>query len=222
MAKAPMSVIIPVRDGAKFIGEALQSIYEQTCQPEEVIVIDDGSTDDTPAEVRRFAEVRYIRQPALGDLHAKNHGVRAAGKPYLAFLDADDLWPPRRNEIQVGAFAEDPRLDFVYGLVIQFAGSPAEAVIQSGDATPARLFGSVTIRRDSLSKVGPFATDWRVGGLVEWWTRVADVGLRGKCVPELALLRRIHDSNLGRTVKEPMRDYLSVLHAVVNRRRGRQ
>jgi glycosyltransferase involved in cell wall biosynthesis len=222
MAKAPVSVIIAVRDGAKFISEALQSVYEQTWPPEDVIVIDDGSIDETSARVRRFSEARYVRQPPLGFAHAKNHGVRLASQPYLAFLDADDLWPPTKTEIQLNVLANDLNLDFVYGLVVQFVGSPTQAMSQSAFAPAARVLGSVTIKRDSLRKVGLFATDWIVGSAIEWWTRAGDLGLQGKCVPQLALLRRIHETNLGRITHEPMRDYLSILHSVVNRRREGQ
>jgi glycosyltransferase involved in cell wall biosynthesis len=222
MRKAPVSLIIAVRDGEKFITEALQSVYDQTCPPEEVIVVDDGSIDETATLVQRFADVLYVRQSALGFAHAKNQGARLASKPYLAFLDSDDLWPPTKTETQLDALSTAPELDFVYGLVAEFVGPSDDAGARSAAAWPSRVLGSVTIRSDSLRMVGPFATDLDIGTALEWWTRADDLGLRGKCVQELALLRRIHETNFGRRAHEPMRGYLRLLHSVVNRRRADQ
>jgi len=217
-----VSLIIAVRDGAKFIGEALQSVREQTCPPAEIIVVDDGSTDETPEQVRQFSEVRYVRQAALGFAQAKNYGVGLASKPYLAFLDSDDLWPPIKTELQLDTLSNAPELDFVYGLVVEFVGTSSQATARSAAATPSRLLGSVMIRRDSLRKVGLFATDLTIGTAIEWWTRAEDLGLRGKCLPELALWRRIHETNMGRVARAPLREYLKILHSVVNRRRASQ
>jgi glycosyltransferase involved in cell wall biosynthesis len=222
MEKAPVSVVIPARNAAAFIGEALQSVFEQTCRPEEIIVIDDGSTDDTCAQVSRFPGVLCVSQPALGLPHALNHGLRLATKPYFAFIDADDLWPPTKTEIQLGALSSDADLDFVFGLVIQFSGRPMPDVLLSGHAAPGRMMASLTIKRDSFGRVGPFATERNVGSSLEWWARAKEIDLRGKLVPEVALLRRIHENNLGRTAQDPMRDYLGILHSVVNRRRQKR
>lgn len=224
MAKAPVTAIIAVRNGAEFIGQALHSVYQQTLPPEEVIVVDDGSTDETAVELQSFPEVCVVRQAARGQLHAQNQGVRLASKPYLTFIDADDVWLPTAVESLLAAHSSDAELDFVYGLVAQFSGSATAAAAHLATkpdvAAPGRALGAMIMKRKSFLKVGPFPTRWTIGGHLEWWTRVDDVGLRGKIVPEVVLLRRIHERNLGRTAPEPMRDYLNVLHSIVNRRRG--
>jgi len=222
MAKVPATVIIAVRNGADFIGEALQSVFDQTRAPEEVIVIDDGSTDQTPTEVRRFTKALYVRQPALGFAHAQNHGVRRASKPFVTFLDADDLWHPTKTEDQFDVLSNDAELDFVFGNVVQFSGCASQALTRAAAPVAGRLFGALTIRLDSFKKVGPFTTAWTVGSPIDWWVRADDVGLRGKFISKIALLRRIHDRNNGRTTHEPMRDYLSILHSVMKRRREKR
>ena len=222
MDKAPVSVIMAVRNGADYIGEALQSVLDQTRVPDEIIVIDDGSIDQTPSEVRRFPEALYVRRPPLGFFHALNYGLSRASNPYIAFLDADDLWTPKKTEVQLDVFSNGDHLDFVSGHVVQFTGPSSQASSEGPAPVPGRIFGALTIRLDSFGRVGPLSTAWRVGGNVDWWARADEVGLRGQTIPDVALLRRIHDQNLGRVAYKPMHDYLGVLRSIVNRRREKQ
>src|SRR5262245_39118970 len=111
-----VSVIVAVYNGERFIADALRSILAQTAPADEVIVIDDGSTDGTGAVVARFPDVRCLRREANGgQASALNWGVASARGAYLAFLDADDVWEPDKLARQLAAFAADPALDVVYG-----------------------------------------------------------------------------------------------------------
>ena len=90
-----VTVAIPVYNGGRTIGAALQSVFEQTYTNYEVIVVDDGSTDDTAVQVTKWADrVRYQRQPNSGPASARNAALRSARGRYVAFLDADDVWLP--------------------------------------------------------------------------------------------------------------------------------
>ena len=92
---ANVSVVMTVRDGERYLGEALDSILQQQPSPGEVVVVDDGSRDRTPELLDAYAEhVTAIRQAAQGFASGVNHGIAAASLPVLAFLDADDLWTP--------------------------------------------------------------------------------------------------------------------------------
>lgn len=95
-----VSVVIPAYNAALWIAETLESVLAQTFQDFEVIVVDDGSTDDTAAVVARFARVRCIRTPNGGQASARNVGIRAAQGEYVAFVDADDLWSPDKLWLQ--------------------------------------------------------------------------------------------------------------------------
>ena len=108
-----VSVIIPTRNRADLVGEAMDSVVAQSYRPLEIIVVDDGSTDDTAAVVRRREEklgeglsLRYIRQENAGACAARNAGVRASSGAFLKFLDSDDLLEPDALEKQVGALRE--------------------------------------------------------------------------------------------------------------------
>jgi len=101
-----VSVIIPTYNRALYLAEAVRSALMQTYPRKEVIVIDDGSTDNTGEVIRDFKDrVRYIRQPRLGKSQARNHGIRVAQGELIAFLDSDDIWLPSKLESQVRLFS---------------------------------------------------------------------------------------------------------------------
>lgn len=104
-----VSAIIPTYNRAGRLGQALESVVAQNRPPEEIIVVDDGSTDETAALVaQRFPSVRYIYQPRSGVSSARNRGIEAAGGEWLAFLDSDDCWMPDKLARQVDALRSRP------------------------------------------------------------------------------------------------------------------
>jgi len=104
-----VSVIIPAYNCGRYLAAAIQSALDQTVPPAEIIVVDDGSTDDTASVAQSFGNrIRYIRQPNAGPAAARNHGAQVATGDWLAFLDADDEWLPWRLEVQLALAAEYP------------------------------------------------------------------------------------------------------------------
>ena len=104
-----VSVIIPTYNSGPFVTETIDSVLCQTHPHREIIVVDDGSTDDTPARVRHYgSKISYIRQSNAGVGAARNIGIRAASGDYLAFLDSDDLWLPEKLEVQLAVAARYP------------------------------------------------------------------------------------------------------------------
>src|SRR5919205_4589183 len=103
----PIIVIIPVYNGESYVAEAIESILDQTYRPAEVIVVDDGSTDNTAEVVKRFGDVvQYHHQPNRGAGAARNRGVELSHGEFLAFLDADDLWHKDKLAHQIQAFKD--------------------------------------------------------------------------------------------------------------------
>jgi glycosyltransferase involved in cell wall biosynthesis len=103
-----VTVIIPCYNAAPFLRETLESVMNQTQLPLEVLVIDDGSTDDSAAIAESFdPPVRVIRQPNRGESVARNRGIDEARGVWLAFLDADDLWHPTKTETLLAAATDD-------------------------------------------------------------------------------------------------------------------
>jgi glycosyltransferase involved in cell wall biosynthesis len=115
MSSAPLvSVVMPVYNGARYLRQALESALTQTYRPLEIVVVDDGSTDDTPALLAEFGDkIRSIRQQNSGSAAARNAALRAARGELIAFLDADDLWLPRKLAVQVDYLRDHPEVDLV-------------------------------------------------------------------------------------------------------------
>jgi glycosyltransferase involved in cell wall biosynthesis len=110
-----ISVIIPTYNYARYLREAVDSALGQTYAPIEVIVIDDGSTDATPEVLASYGDrIRVIRQKNQGVAVARNAGIASARGKYLAFLDSDDIWYPRKLELQIARFDADPSLGLVH------------------------------------------------------------------------------------------------------------
>ena len=101
--------------------QAIESVLAQTLPADEVVVVDDGSSDSTPDVVGRYrSRVLYRRQPNLGPGAARNLGIRESKGELLAFLDSDDLWLPEKLRLQKAALDEDPGLDLVFSHMSQF------------------------------------------------------------------------------------------------------
>jgi len=222
-----VSVIIPVHNGEAYLGEAIQSVLVQTLPADELIVIDDGSTDGTAAEAQRYgAKLRYVRQPHAGPGAARDHGIRIAKGDYLAFLDADDLWAPRKLELQMRAFEEEPELDLVFGHMDQFrspelAPDVAATLVCNEVPTPSPLISCLLARRSAFDRVGALRTDLK-NDFVDWYVRARDAGLRMRTLGELVSRRRMHPGNFTRRNKDLRQEYLHLLKMSLDRRRSRQ
>jgi glycosyltransferase involved in cell wall biosynthesis len=122
-----VTVAIPTYNRAAYLPDAIESVLVQTLRDFEVIVLDDGSTDETEAVVTPYLErVRYVRQANEGRSAARNAAVRIARGEFVAFCDSDDRWFPDRLERQIAAFSDDPALGMVHGQVelIDAQGGP--------------------------------------------------------------------------------------------------
>jgi glycosyltransferase involved in cell wall biosynthesis len=215
-------VIIPVHDGAAYLAEAVRSVLAQTVPADEVVVVDDGSADDSARIASAFGQpVRCVRQPHAGAAAARNRGVEEIDGEFVAFLDADDLWLSDKLARQLARLTSKPRVDMVFGLVRQFRSPELpKAADPSPAPQPGITFGAMLVTRAQLLKVGPFDTSFRVGEFVDWYARAADVGLRSDVIPEVVLLRRIHAGNMGRRERDSRVDYVRVVKAALDRRRS--
>jgi glycosyltransferase involved in cell wall biosynthesis len=212
-------VIIPVRAGAAVIGAALRSVAAQTLPPAETIVVDADSADGTREVAAAFARTRVINAPSARAGEGRNIGVGAATQPFIAFLDADDVWPEARTALLLAPLQRDPGIDMATGCMVQVREDSGGTLVPFGEPRASQLPSVAVIRREAFLRVGPFADDWAVGETVEWSARAADSGIVRATIPETVLLRRIHAGNLGRTTAAPMKSYLKILHTVVQRRR---
>jgi glycosyltransferase involved in cell wall biosynthesis len=221
-----VSVIVPVRDGERYLPEALESIVEQTLAPAEVIVVDDGSTDGTSGVAARFGPpVRCLRVAPAGVAAAVNRGVGAARGSLIALLDADDIWTRGKLGLQVAALERDRALDVVFGHVEHFVSPElAEAQRASIRVPPEPLAGysrgTMLARREAMERVGPFDSRWRVGEFVDWWARAVEAGLCAEMLPEVVMRRRLHGGNMGVRKRDDRADFARVVREALDRRRA--
>ncbi len=124
-----VSVIIPTYNYGRFIGKAIESVLAQTVPIHEIIVVDDGSTDETGQTVKAFGEqVHYIKQQNGGVCAARNNGVKNSSGDYIAFLDADDEWLPEKIEKQLAKFETDAKIGLVFCGMREFDFETGETI----------------------------------------------------------------------------------------------
>ena len=184
-----VSVIIPTYNYGRFVAGAIESALGQTCPSVEVIVVDDGSTDDTAEVVGKFGErVRYLRQENSGVGAARNRGVAEAVGEFIAFLDADDTWEPTKLEKQLAVFERDPEVGLVHCGMREFDSETGGTVAthvdgQAGWVADELLLwerpaiigpgGTIMVRRDAFEAVGGFDERMRVSEDWDFCYRVA-------------------------------------------------
>jgi len=123
-----VAVVIPVRDGERYLRETIESVLAQTLVPAEVIVVDDGSTDSSASIAAGYRpSTRVVSQRAAGLPTALNRGVAETTAELVAMLDADDIWPPSKLELQASQLAADPGLDAVFGHMKSFLSPDLDA-----------------------------------------------------------------------------------------------
>lgn len=218
------SVVITAWNRAAYLGEAVRSALAQTRAPREILVVDDGSTDDSAEIAESFGEpVRVLRRPHGGMAAALNTGVAAARGDVIAFLDSDDLWLPEKLGLQLGALESDSGLDGVYGWSDSFAcptlGAAERAQILV-PAEPAQAPGTscLAIRAALLERVGPFA-DFHAC-VLDWLNRAGELSARIHCIDAVLMRRRLHaDCQSVKQRERVRRSYLDVAKAALDRRR---
>jgi glycosyltransferase involved in cell wall biosynthesis len=213
---ASMSVIVPMFNAERYIAEAIQSVFDQTHPPAEIIIVDDGSTDGSAVIAQSYApRARYLSQANLGPAAARNLGIECATGDLLAFLDADDLWTPDKLARQVQVLKTDPAREAVLGRIENFISpelgederrSLAKAATQTGNFH----IGALLIRRAAFLRVGCFDARWRHGEFIEWWARALRLNLIYTVLPDLVLRRRLHTDNLTRRERN-RQEYLPML-----------
>lgn len=206
-----VSVIIPTYNRAHYLGAAIDSVLGQTSTDHEVIVVDDGSTDDTRAVVEQYgSHVRYVYQEHCGLCGVtRNRGIMLARSPWIALLDSDDLWLPEKLERQIAYAERHPEMGLIYCDAWYFDGATnadlyrwhTRCRFDEGWVGPALLenlfilMPAVLVRRTVLDDVGLFS-EWADAELLLRIAATHQIGF----VPEALVRVRIHAGNSSRGV----------------------
>jgi glycosyltransferase involved in cell wall biosynthesis len=232
LSSARFTVVIPAFNAARTIGSSIRSVLQQTEQDFEIVVVDDGSTDDTVECARSFAadpRVRVISQRNKGPSAARNAAVAAARGSYVSMLDADDLWLPEYLEVMGRALDANADAPFAYtdAWVLddgtgRIRRTPAMFYQRPPSTVPdARAFfllllernfvyTSVTVRRSVLEEVGSYDEDLSTGEDWDLWLRIVGRGMRPVRPPGRLAIHRNHPSSLVNDTQKMTRNICKV------------
>jgi glycosyltransferase involved in cell wall biosynthesis len=191
-----VSIVIPVYNGARYLADAIECALHQTHSPVEVIVVDDGSTDDTTDVIARFAEVRCVSQANRGPAAARNRGVAMSVGGLVTFCDSDDRYRRTKVAAQVAYLREQPGAGCVLvGHETFYEPGVARAHWErdEGGTQPQ----SAMVRRAVFDDVGGFDPAFRFAEGIEWLARVQATGVIIGVLDEVHVDRRIHGENLS-------------------------
>lgn len=207
-----VSVIIPVYNGDRFLAEAIESVFRQTYQDYETIVVDDGSTDRTRQVLETYShKIRYFYQENQGSSVARNLGIKEAQGEFIAFLDADDFWLlPEKLAEQVNCFEQQPNLGSVHTgwRIVNQRGEKIinlepwhdlpELNLETWLMHKPVLTSGMVIRQNWLERVGGFDNELRQSHDVDLVLRLALMGCQATWWHQVAVGYRLHDGNTTR------------------------
>jgi len=230
-----ISVVIPAYNSAVFLPDCVKSIRQQTVPVHEIIIVDDGSSDNTESVVKNLGDdIVYIKQKNQGPAAARNHGIQQATGDWIAFLDADDQWTHNKIEQQLNCLEKHPELQLIAG---DMAETNAQSEIEIGsmlayhnqldlfkqlDGAPlpnacASLVqknfiptGTVLARKESLIETGLFPENIRFGEDLALWAQIA-ARHPITCLADVLMLRRRHASNATDSNEDMLKGIVQVM-----------
>lgn len=224
MSDNAYAVVIPAYNAARTLDEAIQSVLAQTVAASDILVIDDGSTDDTADIAARYGgTVRVIRQANAGAAAATTVGLKSVSAPFVAGLDADDIWMRDKAERQLERFARAPHVDGLFCRVRRFQHGSDDR--WSGAISDGLSRSAMMLRASAVAAIGPVNDPGGARGrgeMIDWLQRGRELGLIFETLPEVLGLRRILPGSLSYgydTMSD--RGYLEVVRASLERRRAR-
>ncbi|QEL17168.1 glycosyltransferase family 2 protein [Limnoglobus roseus] len=222
--KPHVSVVMAAKNYARFLPAAVESVFAQTVADWELVIIDDGSTDETPTVVKPFlsdARVRYVRSDKLGQPRAKNLGIQLGRGDVIAFLDADDAWQPTKLEQQLALLRDDVGVVFCGRELIDESGKPLAKQPAPNPPTGRVMdkmfvqnfvcFSSAMVRRQVFDHVGSFDPQWDLAIDFDLWLRVAK-HYSFAYVPEPLVLYRTGHGNLSQKLSDRVATAFSIMH----------
>ena len=220
-----ISVLIPVYNGARYLHACIESVVNQTLPADEIVVVDDGSEDDTSAVAAAWGRAGSLppRPAWRAPLRPQPRSGDGAGD-IIGFIDSDDLWLPGKLELQMAALSRENEPTMVFGYMQQFVSgdlTPEEAaeIRFNPGPLPGLSASALLMRKSDCQRTGPFDESVQTGEFIEWCSRARDKGIKPVMVPEIVCRRRLHRNNFGRGGAAVHSQYLRMLKKVLDRRR---
>lgn len=219
-----VSVIVAVYNYGRYLREAIDSALRQTYPAYEVILINDGSTDETEKIALSYgSRIRYHFQKHQGIGAPKNQGVRLAHGEYITFLDADDIWPEKRLEALMVPIIENASVEMMFGRLYNFLSPELSAEKKFScflEPMTGICPGVMLIKKSAFMKIGFFKSEWKVTEFLDWYLQAKELNLKTVWIEDLVLQRRIHENNHTVVHREHLsREYAQILKTSLDRQR---
>jgi glycosyltransferase involved in cell wall biosynthesis len=227
LAEPIVTAAIPVRNGDAYLAEAIESVLGQTRPCDQLIVVDNGSSDRSAEIARGYAPaVTLVSEPRVGIGAARNAALHAAKGSHVAFLDADDLWEPAKTSLQLAALAADPNLEIVFGHVRQFVSPDldpenADSLSVPTEPQPGLYIGAMLATRTAIEAIGPWPEDVKVSDGLTFMLRMGELGIGNAMLGEVVTRRRVHGANHSIQNRSERAEFARMLKESLDRRRGR-
>jgi glycosyltransferase involved in cell wall biosynthesis len=212
--KIEVTVIIPVKDVDQYLSQAISSVLNQESAECTVVVVDAGSAKPIIISEPYLSDsrVQLIRSNTpLTAGGARNMGLTYCKTEYLAFLDADDLWPLDRTKLMLSKF-EHSKVKVVVGLVQNFSSDTTNQRLKvDQNIKTALLAGGILMKREILEEVGIFDPTLQSGEFIDWFQRIKSAGIICGYIDHIVLQRRIHSESTTARQIHDRPDYLKVV-----------
>jgi glycosyltransferase involved in cell wall biosynthesis len=220
-----ISVVLAVYNGERYVSDAIKSILDQDYPNYEIIVVNDGSDDQTLATLQAYGnKINLISlEVNKGQGFARNYAIKHAKGKFLAFLDHDDMWVSDKLSKQHHFFITQPSCDYVIcrmtSQLLEGQEWPSNLNLNhySKDSV-ALILGTTLIKKKSFLKVGWFDSQFGSADDTDWFARASDAGLKKGVVDEVLLVKRIHSSNISLNSAEANKNLFKALRSSVRRK----
>ncbi|PSB02891.1 glycosyltransferase [Merismopedia glauca] len=220
-----VSVIIVVRNGDRYLRNAIESVLAQSYQPYEIIVVDGNSTDDTETIAKSYQQICYLRQTGAGIADAYNLGIDAAEGEFIAFLSHDDLWTQDKLTLQINYLLEHPDVQYTVARV-KFFLEEGHAIppgfreeLLTGDRV-GYIMETLVARKTLFSQIGKLNPNFSVAEDVDWFARANDRQVKNAALEQVLLHKRVHNTNLSLTSSVNNQNLLKLLKQSIERKRN--
>lgn len=216
-----ISVIIPVFNGERFIAEAIDSVLAQTVSADEIIVIDDGSTDNSAQIIMNYGnQIKYFYKPNEGIALSYKKGVSLANSEFITFLDQDDIFLPTKLENSLQVFRENPKLMVV---IAQWRYFFSTETLKNNFIYPQEIeknhygmMGGCLFKKNIFNLVNAFDSEIDGHSDVDLFLQIKHLNIPKKKIEDLALLHRYHENNATKSYQFINRTQSSTLKMLYN------
>ncbi len=224
--RAPLvSVVMIVRNGARFLRQAIESVLAQDYPSYEILVVDGHSTDGVAEIARAYPQIRYLVQADSGTAKAYNLGIANARGEFIAFLSYDDLWTPDKLSVQVGYMLAHPEVQYTiaHGRFFLEPGCPFPSTLHPAileRELPLRIMETLVARQEVFARVGLLDPQFSPADDVAWFMRAHDLGVPMAVLEQNLLYKRLHDTNTSVNHPESRQMLFRVLQRSVAHKRA--